>query len=400
MPDGHRGYGFPIGGVAAFDYETGIISPGGIGFDINCGMRLLTSNLTFKDVEPKVQLLLEELNRTVPKGVAKQSQIILEKGQFKQILTEGVKWAEKEGYATKEDLLNIEDNGCLDNVDLSTVSKRAIERGKVQLGTLGSGNHYLELQKVDSVYSDDASTFGITGKDQICFMIHTGSRGFGHQVATDYLQEFRKLNLKTSDPELAYAFFHSSEGQRYYSAMSAAANMAYVNRQLITYQVRKVFKKIFGEDLKLTYDVAHNIAKIEEHHGKKMIVHRKGATRAYGPDKELPLRYQKSGQPVIIGGSMETGSWLLAGTEGAKETFNSVAHGAGRLMSRIEAKEKFTNVKESLKKKGIHVLGSARGLAEEAGGAYKDVDEVVKVLTETNLTRKIAKLVPLGNIKG
>ena len=420
MADGHWGYGFPIGGVAAFDTENGVISPGGIGFDINCGMRLVTTNLTYEEVKPKLKELVDTLFKFVPVGVGCKGIVKLNKSQFNEILINGSKWCVDNGYGWKEDLETTEENGCIKGADTSKISQRAVARGIDQLGTLGSGNHYLEIQvvKKENIFDKDiAKKFGIDKPNQICIMVHCGSRGFGHQVASDYLKIFeeamKKYGITVPDRELSCAPFKSQEGQDYYKAMACAANMAFANRQVILHRIRECFSKVFGksaEELEMNqvYDVAHNIAKLEEHvvNGKKkmLIVHRKGATRSYGPGfSELPAKYKKIGQPVIIGGSMETGSYLLLGTNSASETFNSTAHGAGRTMSRTKAKHevKGEQLQKEMEAKGIYVKSmSYAGLAEEAGIAYKDINEVIDTIHNAGLSKKIVRLLPIGNAKG
>ena len=421
MPDGHWGYGFPIGGVAAFDVNEGIISPGGIGFDINCGMRLITTNLTHKEVEPKLHELVDHLFRTVPAGVGCKGFLDINKKQFDDIMSTGVKWCVENGYGWNADIGKTENLGCIKQADPSKVSDKARSRGIKQLGTLGSGNHYLEIQlaKSKNIFDEAlAKKFGIIGDDQVVIMVHCGSRGFGHQVATDYLKIFdkamQKYGISVKDRELACAPFNSDEGQDYFKAMACAANMAFSNRQVIMHRIREGFEKVFkkkAEDMEmnLIYDVAHNIAKVEKHKIdgkiKDLVVHRKGATRAFPPGhKELIPLYQRTGQPVILGGSMETGSHLLVGTKKAMdETFGSTAHGSGRTMSRTKAKKQFRGetLQKGMEKRGIYVKSvSMRGLAEEAGRAYKDVDEVVDVLDKYGITKKVIGLKPIGNVKG
>ncbi len=423
MPDGHWGYGFPIGGVAAFDpKQGGIISPGGIGFDVNCGMRLITTNLTAKEVRPKIKELVDALYQQVPAGVGCKGFVKLTKDQFKDVMIDGAQWCLNNSYAWKEDTINIEDGGKILKADSNKVSDKAIKRGFDQLGTLGSGNHYLEIQEVkkENIFdSESAKTMGINQDGQVCIMVHCGSRGFGHQIGTDYLSKFLevmpKYGIEILDKELSCAPFESQEGQDYYAAMACAANMAFANRQVILQRIRDVFHHTFKKtaeemEINLVYDVAHNIAKLEKHKidgkFKELLVHRKGATRAFGPGRaeSLPAKYAKTGQPVIIGGSMETGSWLLAGTDKAdQETFASTAHGAGRIMSRGAAIRQFkaNDLLKDLERKGIYVHGASKsGLAEEAGGAYKDVDSVVETLHQAGITRKIVALKPIGNVKG
>lgn len=421
MPDGHWGYGFPIGGVAAFDYEKGIISPGGVGFDINCGVRAITTNLTFNDIKPKLKRLIDELFRIVPCGVGRKGLARLSVPEFKELLINGAKWCINNDYGWKEDLERIEEGGCLPGADPEKVSQKALSRGLGQVGTLGSGNHYCEVQVVPKggiFDKETAEAFGITKEGQVTVMIHCGSRGFGHQVATDYLRVFdqcvRKYNISIKDRQLACAPFQSKEGQDYYAAMACAANMAFANRQVIMHNVRKAFSRVLGRDEKdmgmhLVYDVCHNIAKIEEHeidgNKRKLVVHRKGSTRSFGPaHPDVQQLYRKTGQPVIIGGSMETGSYLLVGTETAmKETFGSTCHGSGRTMSRTAAKRSFRgeNIQRKMADKGIYVrAASMAGLAEESGKAYKNISEVVKACELSGISRKVVMLKPIGNIKG
>ncbi|MEK6976925.1 MAG: RtcB family protein [Candidatus Hydrothermarchaeota archaeon] len=421
MPDGHWGYGFPIGGVAAFDPETGVISPGGIGFDINCGMRLVRTNLTLREVRPRIRELVDALFRSVPAGVGSKGMLKLSPGEFKEMMHLGARWCVEKGYGWERDLERIEEYGCIKGADPEKVSDHAMKRGIGQLGTLGSGNHYLEVQVASAAEIYDPQTakaFGIEDADQIFVMFHCGSRGFGHQVATDYLKVFdgamKKYGITVRDRELACAPFRSQEGQDYYKAMACAANNAFANRQMILHRVREAFSQVFGRDaealgMDIVYDVAHNIAKVERHRidggMKDVVVHRKGATRCFGPGREeLPPIYRDIGQPVILGGSMETGSYVLVGTERAmEETFGSTAHGSGRTMSRAAAKRKVMGgeLQKSLEKRGIIVKAvSMSGLAEEAGFAYKNISEVVEALECAGITRKVVGLKPLGNVKG
>lgn len=422
MPDGHWGYGFPIGGVAAFDPEQGgVISPGGIGFDVNCGMRLITTNLTSEQVKPKIKQLVDELYKAVPAGVGCQGFVKITKKEFGEVMKNGAQWCVENGYAWPEDIEYIEDKGRIDWADPSKVSDKAIKRGFNQLGTLGSGNHYLEIQEVREGNIFDkkaASAMGINRVGQIVVMVHCGSRGFGHQIGTDYLRTFLevmpKYGIKIRDNELACAPFNSPEGQDYYKAMACAANMAFANRQIITSQIRKVFENVFDKtakemEINLVYDVAHNIAKLEKYivdgKEKTLLVHRKGSTRAFGPSRssELPKAYRKYGQPVILGGSMETGSYLLVGTDQAEKTFFSTAHGSGRTMSRMAAMKEFRGdeLQKSMEKRGIYVHAvTMKGLAEEAGKAYKDINEVVNTLNEAGITKPVVALKPIGNVKG
>ena len=420
MPDGHWGYGFPIGGVAACDAKEGVISPGGIGFDINCGIRLITTNLTWQQVQPKIKPLVDHLFKTVPTGVGCKGFVKLNKTQFQDVIENGVKWCAENGYGTKEDITHTESNGKIPDADPEQVSKKATDRGIDQLGTLGSGNHYLEIQVVQKENIEDekiAKAFGLF-ENQVVVMVHCGSRGFGHQVATDHLQVFtkamQKYTISVPDPELACAPFSSQEGQNYYHAMACAANMAFANRQVITHRIREGFSHIFEQkiedlNMNLIYDVAHNIAKKEKHKIdgiiKEVIVHRKGATRAFGPgQEELPAVYQKYGQPIILGGSMETGSSLLVGTTKAMEkTFGSTAHGSGRTMSRNQAKREVEGeqLQKDMLAHGIYVRStSMSGLAEEAGFAYKPISEVVETIHNAQISKKVVNLIPKGNLKG
>jgi tRNA-splicing ligase RtcB len=421
MADGHSGYGFPIGGVAAFDKDNGVISPGGIGFDINCGMRLVLTNLTYDQVRPKLKPLVDALFERVPAGVGSTGFVKLTKPEFRKVVEEGAEWAIRNGYGWEEDLERTEENGRMKEADESKCSDKAIERGFNQIGTLGSGNHYLEIQyvKPENIFDEEVAKKWGLFPGQVVVMFHCGSRGFGHQVATDYLQVFlnvmeRKYGIKILDRELASAPFNSKEGQDYFSAMQCGINMSFANRQVILHRIREVFSKIFGmsaEDLgmKMLYDVAHNTAKIEEYDigGKRreVIVHRKGATRSLGPGrKEVPKAYRDDGQPVIIGGSMETGSYLLVGTKKAEEmTFGSTAHGSGRTMSRARATKLFRgeDLQRDMEKRGIYVKSTSySGLAEEAGAAYKNIDEVISAVHEAGISSRVVKFTPIGNVKG
>jgi tRNA-splicing ligase RtcB len=421
MPDGHWGYGFPIGGVAAFRADTGVISPGGIGFDINCGMRLLRTDLSEADVRPRLEELVGELFREVPSGVGAHGFVRLTEPAFRKVMVEGVQWCVDQGYGWPEDLDRIEGRGRLPGADPGHVSDRALSRGTDQLGTLGSGNHYLEVQVVgiNGIHDPAAArTLGLDGAGQVCIMLHCGSRGFGHQVGTDYLRSFdqamKKHGITVKDRELACAPFRSAEGQAYFGAMAAAANTAFANRQVITHRVREVFAKVFQKDaralgLHLVYDVCHNTAKLERHvvdgEAMDLVVHRKGATRAFGPGQpDVPDAYRLIGQPVIIGGSMETGSAVLTGTARAMaETWGSTAHGAGRTMSRGEAKRRTRGDQliEDMGRRGIVVRAASKsGVAEEAGFAYKDLGAVVDALDHLDISRKVVTLTPIGNVKG
>ncbi len=421
MPDGHWGYGFPIGGVAAMDSDYGVISPGGIGFDINCGMRLCVTNLTEDEVRPRLQQLVNLMFSRIPTGVGCSGFVRCSRAEFRKVVEQGSTWALKRGMAWAEDLELTEEGGCFEGADASDCSDKAIERGYDQIGTLGSGNHYCEIQvaRPENVFDEPtARAFGITIPNQVVVMFHCGSRGFGHQVATDFLQRFLKVmtpkyGITTNDRELACAPLRSPEGEAYFSAMKCAVNMGFVNRQVILHRLREVFAEVFGrsaEDLgmRMVYDVAHNTAKLERHRvggeDRLLLVHRKGATRSFGPQVGgIPEIYWETGQPVIIGGSMETGSFLLAGEGGSVHTFGTTAHGSGRTMSRHQAKKMFKGrqLLDDMEKRGIYVrTDSFGGLAEEAGIAYKDIDEVSRVTEEAGLSRRVVKLVPIGNIKG
>ncbi len=422
MPDGHFGYGFPIGGVAAMDVnEGGVISPGGIGFDINCGMRLVTTNLTYEEVKPHLKQLVDKLYERVPAGVGSTGFLKLTKKEFRRVVEEGGRWCVQNGYGWEEDLQHTEESGCIGGADSAKISEKAVDRGFNQIGTLGSGNHYLEVQVARPEYVMDkelARLFGITIPDQIVIMFHCGSRGFGHQVATDYLQVFlrvmeSKYGIKILDRELACAPFDSPEGQDYFTAMKCGINMSFANRQMIVHRIREVFSDVFGRSpealqMHMVYDVAHNTAKFERHRvdgkEKDLLVHRKGATRAFGPGMEgIPERYRKSGQPVIIGGSMETGSYLLVGTPGGAQTFFSTAHGSGRTMSRTRARKLWRGreLQRDMEGRGIYVrTASWAGLAEEAGGAYKDIDDVIEATEKAGISQRVVRFVPIGNVKG
>lgn len=415
MPDGHWGYGFPVGGVAAFDLDEGIISPGGIGFDINCGMRIMRTNLNVQQVAPRIKDLVDRLFRDIPTGVGKKG-IKISREELAKVAEKGAPWCVQNGYGWEEDLERIESGGCIENADPTNLSDRVFKRGMPQLGTLGSGNHYLEVQYIPrgGIFDKEIANKLELNEEQVFVMIHTGSRGFGHQIATDYLRKFdsamNKYDIKVPDRDLAYAPFQSPEGQEYFQSMNCAINYAFANREIITHIVRDAFMREFkgtakSMGLELIYDVAHNTAKIEEYKGRKMIVHRKGATRSFGPgNSEIPEIYQETGQPVLIGGSMETGSYLLTGTkEAEEETFGSTAHGSGRTMSRTAAKKKVhgKELEKKLAEKGIYIRSASyAGLAEEAGLAYKNVDDVCEAVELAGISKRIFKLKPLGNIKG
>jgi len=414
MPDAHQGYGFPIGGVAAFDPDEGVISPGGVGYDINCGVRLLRTDYAEADVTAARTKLLAEICREVPAGVGKGGVTKLSRAVLKDILIRGAEWAVENGYGRKEDLERTEEGGRMKDASFEDISDRALERGIPQLGTLGAGNHFLEIQKVQEIYDEAAArAFGIGTAGQVLVMIHCGSRGLGHQVATDFIEAmgdaFGVAGLP--DRELVNAPFGSAEGQRYYRAMGAAVNYAFANRQMIAHWVREVFARVLGgaRGMDQIYDVCHNVAKVEEHlvggRSKRLVVHRKGATRSFGPGRpEVPGVYRAVGQPVIIPGSMGTASYLLAGTEAAEAlSFGSTAHGAGRIMSRHEALRRFRGekIRDDLAKRGIELRSTNwKGVAEEASEAYKDVDEVVRVSDEVGLGRLVARVVPIGVMKG
>jgi len=419
LPDGHEGYGFPIGGVAASDADNGVVSPGGVGYDINCGVRLIRTNLTVDDVQPHLKELLKTIYRMVPSGVGSQAIIKLSMSELDQVLTEGVKWAISKGYGWEQDREMCEEQGVMRGADPSAVSQVAKNRGAPQLGSLGSGNHFLEIQKVDKIFDKEAAAkYGITQENQIMVLVHTGSRGLGHQVCSDYLRIIeaatKKYGISLPDRELACAPMYSKEAENYMKAMACALNYAWANRQMITHWVRESFKKVFKmseEDLgmRLVYDVAHNIAKYEYHNidgsVKKVVVHRKGATRAFPAGSDaIPQQYREIGQPVLIPGSMGTSSWVLKGTEKAMElSFGSTAHGAGRMLSRAAAIKAYTaeKVRRELESKGVLIeAASWQGVAEEAPAAYKNVDEVAEVSHAVGIATKVARLVPLGVVKG
>lgn len=415
MPDAHQGYGFSIGGVAAIDAEHGCISPGGIGFDINCGVRLLTTNLKKSEVEPKIKPLLDELFKNIPPGVGGKSIFRLSDQELDDVLKNGAEWALRQGYGVQEDLDHCEENGRMKDADPNKVSHKAKSRGRAQLGTLGSGNHFLEIQRVAKIFDKEtAKVFGINEEDQIVVLIHCGSRGLGHQVCSDYLRKmedtYPDIMAKLPEKDLIYAPAKTQLADDYFKAMSAAANYAWANRHIIGHQVRKSFKHLFkNAELQTVYDVAHNIAKLEQHSADNetftAYVHRKGATRAFGPGKmEIPKNYQSTGQPIFIPGSMGTSSYVLVGTEKShQESFASTAHGAGRVMSRHEAIRKYRGeqIKQDLEKDSIYVKAASwKGITEEAPPVYKDVDEVVKVSDQAGIGKLVAQLKPLGVIKG
>lgn len=415
MPDMHEGYGFPIGGVAAMDIKNGVISPGGVGYDINCGMKLLRSDYREEEIKNHLENLATEIQKEVPSGLGRGRQVKLDTVSINKILEKGAQRVVEQGYGEKEDLDNCESEGKISNADASLVSDHAKNRGRDQVGTLGSGNHFLEIQKVDEIF--DEKTAGVFGlfKDQIVIMIHTGSRGLGHQIATDYIRTMMgamdKYGIRLPDRELAACPINSPEGQRYLSAMATGANYAWANRQTIAHFVRKAWRSVLGEKsskLTVVYDVAHNIAKIEKHevNGKtlELCLHRKGATRAFPPGHdEIPQKYRAVGQPVLIPGSMGTASYVLVGASTGRETFFSTNHGAGRTMSRREAVRKVSgqNLVKELESKGVVIkCWNLRGIAEEAPIAYKDIDDVVEVVHNAGLSKKVVRLKPLAVIKG
>jgi tRNA-splicing ligase RtcB (3'-phosphate/5'-hydroxy nucleic acid ligase) len=419
MPDIHWGYGFPIGGVAAFDHDEGVISPGAIGYDINCGVRLIRTNLAAADIRPKVRALTDACFENVPSGVGEGGIVRVSRQELSKFSTEGVAWSVEKGYAWPHDPDHIEARGHLEDADFSKVSERASARGKDQLGSLGAGNHFVEIQKVDRIFDEDtAKVLGIGEIGTVCVMIHTGSRGFGHQIATDFIEVCERVvkreKIQLPDLQLACAPIGSKEGQDYWKAMCCGANFAWNNRQLITFGVRNAFSKVLGrsaEDLgmDIVYDVCHNIGKVETHEvdGKrrKVVVHRKGATRAFpAGHPETPTKYRSVGQPVLIPGDMGTCSFVLVGLEGAMErSFGSSCHGAGRQMSRKAATRMYNanDVVRSLDKRGIYLRAASRaGIVEEAPGAYKNVEDVVRVAEGAGLTKIVARLVPLGVVKG
>ena len=418
LPDGHEGYGFPVGGVAAMDAEEGMISPGGVGYDINCGVRLLRSNLTEQTVRSKLKDLVNDLFSSIPSGVGSKGAVRLTNSELDEVLVNGVNWAIDHGYGSSNDSDVCEENGKIPGADPNKVSDKARKRGAPQLGSLGSGNHFLEIQKVAEIHDEEAANRMGIKEGTITVLIHCGSRGFGHQVCSDYLrvaeQAMEKYNISLPDRELACVPNNSEEGDSYRKAMFAALNFAWSNRQMITHWTRKSFERIFNQtesdlDMKLVYDVAHNIAKVEKHkvggEERKLVVHRKGATRAFPSNRsEIPSKYRDLGQPVLVPGSMGTSSWILLGKPNSMDlSFGSTAHGAGRTMSRSKARRNFTedNVKKSLNDRGIFIKALTRdGVVEETPEAYKDVDSVVNVSHNLGIATKVAKLVPIGVIKG
>jgi len=418
MPDGHQGYGFPIGGVAGFDTDTGVISPGGVGYDINCGVRVLRTDLDEKDLRPVLKDLVIAIFRSVPSGVGATGRLRLSIEELNEVLNRGVEWAVEHGFGWDEDIEYIEERGSWKVADASKVSRTAKQRGRNQLGTLGAGNHFLEIQVVDRIYDPGiAKVLGITHEGQITIMIHTGSRGLGHQVASDYLmimeRAMRRYGIRPPDRELASLPFRSPEAQDYFRAMAAAANFAWTNRQIITHWVRESFKQVLHKDpeelgIHTIYDVAHNIAKIEEHviDGKryKIVVHRKGATRAFPPGHpEIPHKYQGIGQPVLIPGSMGTASYILVGVSTGARTFYSAPHGAGRQASRGEAIRRYNpdRVVDELARSGVVLRAATRRvISEEAPQAYKDVDKVAMVAHKVGIAKLVVRMKPIGVVKG
>lgn len=418
MPDVHQGYGFPIGGVAATRLPDGVISPGGIGYDINCGVRLLASAIPFEAAEPWLDDLVSALDSNCPSGVGVKGGLPLSETELEQVCRLGAKWALKKGMASEEDLARTEESGCLEGADPRQVSARARERGRGQMGTLGAGNHFLEVDLVEQIFDAKAAQAMGLQEGMLVLQIHCGSRGLGHQVCTDYVQTFqaavRKYDIHLPDRELVCAPLNSPEGEAYLSAMRCAANFAFANRQILAWNARKAFEQVLAGKVKnwhlrQLYDIAHNMGKLETHmvDGEKMkvCVHRKGATRAFGPGSAgLPAEYQTIGQPVLVPGSMGTASWVLVGTaESMTRSFGSSCHGAGRVMSRSQAKHtvRGEQLRERLERAGIHVrAGSLPGLAEEAPEAYKDVNQVVETVVGAGIARKVARLVPVAVVKG
>jgi tRNA-splicing ligase RtcB (3'-phosphate/5'-hydroxy nucleic acid ligase) len=419
LPDGHEGYGFPVGGVAGMDLEEGVISPGGVGYDINCGVRLIRTNLREKEVRPKVKDLVNELFNAIPSGVGSSSPRKVTGSELDDVLIEGVKWTVQNGYGWDSDIDVCEENGCMKGADPTSVSEHARKRGGLQLGTLGSGNHFLEVQKVDKIFDERAARAMGIEQDQVTVLIHCGSRGFGHQVCSDYLKisekKIRDSGIRIVDRELACVPNNSKEGESYRKAMYSALNFAWSNRQMITHWTRDTFEKVMRMteadlDMKLVYDVSHNIAKVERHAvdgegTRDLVIHRKGATRAFPAwDSHIPDKYRDIGQPIFIPGSMGTASWILLGNSKSLElSFGSTAHGAGRTMSRSAARRNYTteSVRKNLESKGIYIKALSReGMVEETPEAYKDVDSVVEVSHSLGIATKVARLVPIGVIKG
>lgn len=416
MPDIHPGYGYPIGGVGAFEAEEGVIAMGGIGFDVNCAVRTLKTNFVKSDLAEEKERLAEALFKNIPAGLGSTGKIKLDIDQIDEVLVRGAEWAVERGLGLERDLEYIEEQGCVPGAKPENVSKKAKRRQFKQIGTLGSGNHYCEVQYVDQIFDNEIAKKWGLAKDQVLISIHCGSRALGHQVGTDYLKKLgaasKKYGIPIREKELVCAPFKSPEGREYFSAVNCAINCAFANRQVLAHLTRKVFNSVFGtgeKEIKTLYEVAHNTAKLEQHQvggeQKKLIVHRKGSTRAFGPGrKEIPEKYRETGQPVLVGGTMGTCSYILRGTKkGMEATFGSACHGAGRLMSRNKAKKKWwgETVIENLGKKGIVVKAHSKpGAAEEAPGAYKDVSRVVDIMDRTGISKKVVKLKPLITIKG
>lgn len=419
LPDGHQGYGFPVGGVAAMDYNEGVISPGSVGYDINCGVRLIRTNLTEEQVRPKLAELVSDLFRSIPVGMSKREGCInLTSSELDEVLVQGVPWLESRGYATKDDIQMCEEEGRMEGADPHKVSDTAHKRGRPQLGSVGSGNHFLEIQKVDKVHDSYAASLMGLNEGFITVLIHCGSRGFGHQICKDYLavceQSYQKYGIVLPDRQLACVPNLSEEGDAYKKAMTAAMNYSWCNRQMITHWTRRSFERVFGRseedlDMKLVYDIAHNSAKVETHRinedSRKVVIHRKGATRAFpAGSNEIPHKYRWIGQPTFIPGSMGSASWVLLGKPDSLEhTFGSTVHGAGRLMSRTAAHKTFNyrQVSEELKQKGIHLQSATRyEVVEEAPQVYKDVDTVAEISHQLGIATKVARLVPIGVMKG
>jgi tRNA-splicing ligase RtcB len=411
MPDAHEGYGFPVGGVAAFGTEDGVISPGGVGYDINCGVRLLVCPLRAEGVRSRLERVVHELGRSIPAGAGRESRLEMDDDELDRVFTDGCRFLRERGMATDHDLAHTESGGCLPGARAGGVSKRARDRGRRQLGTMGSGNHFVEVERVGRIFDAEAAAVLGLEEDRLALLIHTGSRGLGHQVCTDYVarmdRAMAKYGIALPDRQLACAPFASEEGQEYFGAMVAAANYAWCNRQVITDVARDVFRRELGSEaeLKLVYDVAHNIAKVEEHRGRSLCVHRKGATRAFGPSSaETPEAYRGIGQPVFIPGSMGTGSHVLVGRDDALAlSFGSACHGAGRSMSRGRARrtKHGREVRDELADRGIVVrCPSLKELAEEAPYAYKDVHRVVDVVERAGIAGKVARMDVLGVVKG
>ena len=419
LPDGHEGYGFPVGGVAGMDLEEGVISPGGVGYDINCGVRLIRTNLQEKEVRPKLKDLINELFSAIPSGVGSSSPRKVSGSELDDLLVEGVKWTVQKGYGRDSDIDVCEENGCMKGADPTRVSEHARKRGGIQLGTLGSGNHFLEVQKVDKIFDESAANAMGIEQDQVTVLIHCGSRGFGHQVCSDYLKisekKIRDSGIRIVDRELACVPNNSNEGESYRKAMYSALNFAWSNRQMITHWTRDTFEKVMRMteadlEMNLVYDVSHNIAKVERHAvdgegTRDLVIHRKGATRAFpAGDSHIPDKYRNIGQPIFIPGSMGTASWILLGNSKSLElSFGSTAHGAGRTMSRSAARRNYTteSVRKNLESKGVYIKALSReGIIEETPEAYKDVDSVVEVSHSLGIATKVARLVPIGVIKG